>query len=73
MPKWVAYVASVLFLLSYVMWAEVLRENTYLARTIKVEEGQKVISIYSHKGYQVADDANYDGERKAQELIKSMQ
>lgn len=37
------------------------------------EEGQKVISIYSHKGYQVADDANYDGERKAQELIKSMQ
>ena len=37
------------------------------------EEGQKVISIYSHKGYEVADDANYDGERKAQELIKSMQ
>ena len=37
------------------------------------EEGQEVISIYSHKGYQIADDANYDGERKAQELIKSMQ
>ena len=37
------------------------------------EEGQKIISIYSHKGYQVADDANYDGERQAQELIKSMQ
>ena len=37
------------------------------------EEGQKIISIYSHKGYEIADDANYDGERAAQELIKSMQ
>ena len=37
------------------------------------EEGQEIISIYSHKGYQIADDANYDGERAAQELIKSMQ
>ena len=37
------------------------------------EEGQKIISIYSHKGYEIADDANYDGERHAQELIKSMQ
>ena len=37
------------------------------------EEGQKIISIYSHKGYEIADDANYDGERDAQELIKSMQ
>ena len=37
------------------------------------EEGQEIIYIYSHKGYQIADDANYDGERAAQELIKSMQ
>ena len=37
------------------------------------EEGQEIISIYSHKGYEIADDANYDAERKAQELIKSMQ
>ena len=37
------------------------------------EEGQKIISIYSHKGYEIADDANYDGERDAQKLIKSMQ
>ena len=33
------------------------------------EEGQEIISIYSHKGYEIADDANYDAERKAQELI----
>ena len=39
----------------------------------KTEEGQKINSIYSHKGYEIADDANYDGERDAQELIKSMQ
>jgi phosphonate transport system substrate-binding protein len=36
------------------------------------EEGLEIISIYSHKGYEIADDANYDGERAAQELIKSM-
>ena len=42
-PSWIPYVFSVIFLLAYLMWAEVLRENTYLARTIKVSEGQKVI------------------------------
>ncbi len=35
--------ASVLFLLSYVMYAEVMRENAYLSRTVRVQEGQKVI------------------------------
>ena len=39
----VSYIAAVIFLLAYCMYAEVLRENTYLARTIGVEEGQKVI------------------------------
>lgn len=36
-------------------------------------EGQEVISIYSHKGYVDGDSKNYDEEKKAQELIKSMQ
>ena len=43
LPMWVTVAATVLFLLSYVMYAEVLRENSYLSRTIKVEEGQRVI------------------------------
>ena len=43
MPWWVTIVASVLFLLSYALYAEVMRENAYLSRTIKVEEGQKVV------------------------------
>ena len=43
LPSFVSYIAIALFLLSYIMWAEVLRENTYLARTIKVIENQKVI------------------------------
>lgn len=43
LPEWVTYVASAVFLLAYAMWAEVLRENTYLSRTIKVEEGQTVV------------------------------
>ena len=42
-PSWISYVASVTLLLAYLLWAEVLRENTYLARTIKVVEGQQVI------------------------------
>ena len=39
----VTIIASVLFLLAYALYAEVMRENAYLSRTIKVEEGQKVV------------------------------
>lgn len=42
-PEWVAVVASVLFLVAYGLYAEVMRENAYLSRTIKVEEDQKVV------------------------------
>ena len=42
-PTIVVYIASGLFLLAYILYAEVLRENTYLSRTVKVEEGQEVI------------------------------
>ena len=44
MPQSVTMVAAVLFLLAYVLYAEVMRENSYLSRTIKVEEGQTVVS-----------------------------
>ena len=43
MPQWVTIIASVLFLFSYALYAEVMRENAYLSRTIQVEEGQKVV------------------------------
>ena len=43
LPKAVVIVAAVLFLVAYVLYAEVLRENTYLSRTIEVQEDQKVI------------------------------
>ncbi len=43
MPRPVTVVASILFLLSYALYAEVMRENAYLSRTIKVEAGQKVV------------------------------
>ena len=42
-PSFIPYIASVLFLLSYIMWGVVLKQNTYLSRTIKVVENQKVI------------------------------
>lgn len=44
LPFIVNIVASVVFIVAYIIYAEVLRENTYLSRTIKVVEGQKVIS-----------------------------
>ena len=43
-PNTVVIIASVLFALAYILYAEVLRENTYLSRTIEVQENQKVIN-----------------------------
>lgn len=43
MPMAVVIVASVVFLLSYVLYAEVMRENAYLSRTIEVQKNQKVV------------------------------
>ena len=43
LPEWVSWVAVVLFLASYFMYAEVLRENTFLSRIIEVQEKQEVI------------------------------
>ena len=43
MNSGVVIVASVIFVISYILYAEVLRENTYLSRTIEVQENQKVI------------------------------
>ena len=43
-PLWLVIAASVLFLVGYGMYAEVLRENSYLSRTVCVQEGQTVIS-----------------------------
>lgn len=43
MPQWMVITASVLFLAAYALYAEVMRENAYLSRTIKVEQGQKVV------------------------------
>lgn len=44
LPFYVNIAASIVFVIAYLLYAEVLRENTYLSRTIKVVEGQKVIS-----------------------------
>lgn len=58
LPKSVVIVASVVFLIAYLLYAEVLRENTYLSRTIEVQENQKVIDtglygIVRHPMYSV--------------------
>ena len=44
LPMTVNYVGAALFLTAYVLYAEVLRENTWLSRTIEVQEGQTVVS-----------------------------
>ena len=43
LPDWAVWLAAALFLFGYIMYAEVLRENTYLSRTVEVQEHQKVI------------------------------
>lgn len=58
LPKTVSYIATVVFLLAYLLYAEVLRENTYLSRTIEVQENQKIIDtglygIVRHPMYSV--------------------
>ena len=58
LPKGVSVGGAVAFLLAYILYAEVLRENTYLSRTIEVRENQKVIdtglySIVRHPMYSV--------------------
>ena len=55
-PVWVVVVASLLFLLGYMLYAEVLRENAYLSRTIEVQDNQQLIdtglySIVRHPMY----------------------
>ena len=44
LPSWVVWLGTALFLFGYILYAEVLRENTYLSRTIEVQEDQKVIN-----------------------------
>ncbi len=58
LPTGVSIGAAVVFLIAYVLYAEVLRENTYLSRTIEVQENQKVIDtglygIVRHPMYSV--------------------
>ena len=43
LPDWAVWVSAAVFLACYLLYAEVLRENTYLSRTIEVQENQKVI------------------------------
>lgn len=43
LPDWSIWIAAAVFLTSYLLYAEVLRENEYLSRTIEIQDGQKVI------------------------------
>ena len=44
LPGWISTLGAVLFLSAYALFAEVLRENTWLSRTIELQEGQTVVS-----------------------------
>ena len=43
MPNYITCVGIIIFLISYILYAEVLRENSYLLRTIEVENNQKLV------------------------------
>lgn len=58
LPKSISIGAAVVFIFAYILYAEVMRENTYLSRTIEVQENQKVIDtglygIVRHPMYSV--------------------
>lgn len=58
LPTWASIVGAALFLVAYLLYAEVLRENTYLSRTVEVQKGQKVIdtglyAVVRHPMYSV--------------------
>ena len=48
-PNIIVIISSIIFLLSYILYAEVLRENTFLSRTIEVQNNQKVIDTGLYK------------------------
>ena len=57
-PGWAVIAAAAVFLISYALYAEVMRENAYLSRTIEVQEGQKVVdtglyAVVRHPMYMV--------------------
>ncbi len=58
LPSWASIAAAIILLLAYALYAEVLRENTYLSRTVEVQEDQHVIDsglygIVRHPMYSV--------------------
>ena len=58
LPMPVCFGGAVTFIIAYMLYAEVLRENTYLSRTIEVQEGQQVVDtglygIVRHPMYSV--------------------
>lgn len=58
LPKGITIGAAVIFIVAYILYAEILRENTYLSRTIELQENQKVIDtglygIVRHPMYSV--------------------
>ena len=55
LPDWVSWTAAAVFLLSYLLYGEVLRENAYLSRTVEVQENQKVVDT----GQKVIDTGLY--------------
>lgn len=58
LPNWVSWTTAVIFLIAYLFYGEILRENTFLSRTIEVQENQTVIDtglyrIVRHPMYSV--------------------
>ena len=58
LPKWAILLATVIFLVAYLLYAEVIRENEFLSRTVEVQENQKVVDtglygIVRHPMYSV--------------------
>lgn len=56
LPEWITWMGGAIFIIAYILYAEVMRENAYLSRTIEIQQGQQVIdtglySIVRHPMY----------------------
>ena len=49
LPRWIIVISTIIFLVAYVLYAEVLRENAYLSRIVEIQENQKVIDTGLYK------------------------
>ena len=79
-PEWKETFGGTNDMIAYSKTSEVMQDEDFrqalgdsFIEIANTDEGKDIISVFSQVGYEWGDDSNYDGEREAQELLKSME